>query len=214
MPSEISSSRRDYGLSTLSEESLPRSPLDLLQSWLDTALKAAISDANAMSIATIDNDGFPNSRIVLLRGITDEGLKFYTNYASAKGKEIQASPKSCANFFWSDLERQVRVQGILSKTSPEDSDSYFASRPRESQIGAWASPQSQVIADRSELDDMFSKRHLEFANLEVIPRPPFWGGYILKPHSFEFWQGRPSRLHDRFYVTKKQDTWNWRRLAP
>ncbi|MCX6123395.1 MAG: pyridoxamine 5'-phosphate oxidase [Proteobacteria bacterium] len=210
----LSSTRRDYGSSILEEGELPQSPIELLRNWVDQAIASGIGDANAMDLATIDDEGFPTSRIVLLRGITDDGLTFFTNYDSAKGSQLEHLPKASANFFWTSLERQVRVRGIAQKLTGVDSDKYFSSRPRESQIGAWASPQSTVISGRDELDSLFAKKLLEFSKIKNIPRPTNWGGYSLKPDRIEFWQGRPSRLHDRLKCELKDDKWCWSRLAP
>ena len=211
---QLSSARRDYGSSVLEEGNLPQSPMELLRNWVDQAIGSAMGDANAMDLATIDDEGFPTSRIVLLRGITDEGLTFFTNYDSAKGAQIERLPKASANFFWTSLERQVRVRGIVQKLAGSDSDKYFSSRPRESQIGAWASPQSTVISGRNELDSLFAKKLLEFSKTKDIPRPANWGGYSLKPNRIEFWQGRPSRLHDRLRCDSIDGKWCWTRLAP
>lgn len=206
--------RRDYDQGVLLESSLPSTPLELLSQWLDHAITLKLPDPNAMALATTDAQGFPTSRIVLLRDAQTDGLSFFTNYTSAKGKQLEKQDKASALFFWSSIERQIRVRGTIDKLSAADSDRYFATRPRDSQIGAWASPQSSVIAGRSELDDLFAKTAAKFANTESIPRPPHWGGYRLVPNLYEFWQGRPSRLHDRIQCELVQGSWRWQRLAP
>lgn len=211
---DLSTVRRDYSQGVLVENDLPRDPMDLLRGWLQYALDKNIPDANAMSLATMDCEGYPTGRIVLLRDATMQGLHFFTNYLSAKGHEIAAQPKASVNFFWSVVERQIRVRGLLEKLSAQESDAYFASRPRDSQIGAWASPQSDVIPDRAFLDHQTVTMHQRFENDAAIPRPPHWGGYRLIPNQFEFWQGRPSRLHDRMRATYEKHAWVWQRLAP
>jgi pyridoxamine 5'-phosphate oxidase len=167
-----------------------------------------------MSLSTIDDDGYPVSRIVLMRGLSSQGLTFFTNYKSAKGRHLEARPKAEVQFFWRHLERQVRVRGVVKKISAEESDHYFASRPRDSQIGAWASPQSQVIRSRDELEDLFRTFSAKFADLEAVPRPPHWGGFRLEATDVEFWQGRSNRLHDRLCARRVGQDWHWQRLAP
>lgn len=206
--------RRDYSQGSLLEDSVPDHPIDLLLGWLQYAIDQNVPDANAMSLATLDSEGYPTGRIVLLRDATVEGLHFFTNYHSAKGKEIAALPKASVNFFWSTVERQIRIRGNLEKLSTAESDAYFATRPRASQIGAWASPQSDVIADRHFLDQQINDYRHKFEHETIIPRPPHWGGYRLRPNQFEFWQGRPSRLHDRLRARQQNNAWVWERLAP
>ncbi len=214
MPNKINDTRRDFEKGSLLEADLPKDPYLLLESWVQHALNLSISDANAMNLATVDANGFPTSRIVLARGISANGIKFFTNYDSLKGQELNASNKASVNFFWSTLERQVRVLGHVSKISAKESDEYFASRPRESQLGAWTSPQSKPILNRDVLDRRFQEMEAKFSQVENIPRPDHWGGFILKPISFEFWQGRASRLHDRLVATLIDSEWKWQRLAP
>jgi pyridoxamine 5'-phosphate oxidase len=207
-------SRREFTSGVLLEADIPGDPLDLLLGWYKAAVDRSVPDANAMSLSTIDLDGFPVSRIVLLRDASKEGLSFFTNYQSRKGLEIAANPKAEAQFFWQTLERQARIRGRIAKVSEAESDAYFASRPRESQIGAWASRQSAVIASRDVLERAVEDYKEKFKSLEAVPRPPHWGGYRLVPDTYEFWQGRPSRLHDRFRATLKNGAWIWERLSP
>jgi pyridoxamine 5'-phosphate oxidase len=210
--------RREFIKGVLLEEDLPNSPLKLLLVWHGDAHAAGLDDANAMNLSTIDLDGFPVCRTVLLRDATEEGLSFYTNYQSDKGREMSRNPRASLQFFWPGLERQVRVRGRVIPLDPKVSDSYFASRPRDSQIGAWASPQSQVIASRDILEAAFRAYSQKFSQDPHIPRPPHWGGYQLVADQFEFWQGRPSRLHDRLRARRSsvdpQGPWVWQRLAP
>ena len=212
-------SRRDFEKGTLLEGDVPKNPLDLLMNWYHEAVNQGVADANAMSLSTLDRQGFPVSRIVLLRDIRKDGhakneLIFFTNYDSSKGHEIAACPKGGLLFFWQPLERQVRIRGMFEKISSADSDAYFATRPRDSQIGAWASPQSQKVASREALESRVNDFTEKFRAAAKIPRPAHWGGYRLVPDLFEFWQGRPSRLHDRLQATFDSGLWIWARLAP
>jgi pyridoxamine 5'-phosphate oxidase len=210
----LRSIRRDFTIGSLDEACLPADPLELLLKWKDAAASSGIPDYNAMNLATIDAEGFPASRIVLLREASQDGLCFYTNYQSSKGHELSLNPKASLVFFWPSLERQIRIRGITEKLSAEQSDLYFKSRPRDSQIGAWSSPQSDVVASRKFLDENFARYEEKFKSLTSIPRPPHWGGYRLVPTSYEFWQGRPSRMHDRLRATIDSGVWGWQRLAP
>lgn len=214
MTDHIRDSRRDFKKGVLLEEDIPQNPLELLRSWYQVAMEAGEIDANAMSLATIDEEGFPVSRIVLMRELSAAGITFFTNYRSAKGRQLEAHPKAEVQFFWKSLERQVRVRGIVSRISTAESDAYFASRPRESQLGAWASPQSSVIQSRTDLEELLKKQAERFAKDVAIPRPPHWGGLRLSPMDIEFWQGRPNRLHDRLKAFSENGVWVWRRLAP
>lgn len=214
MDDSLKNARRSYRKSSLLESHLPASPFDLFSQWLQDALEDGIPDHNAMNLSTLDSDGFPVSRIVLLREVTKDGFSFYTNYKSSKGENLSANPKAALCFFWPTLERQIRVRGVTERLTPAESDIYFASRPRDSQIGAWASPQSEVVVSRAFLDDNFARYVEKFRDVQQIPRPPHWGGFRLKANLFEFWQGRPSRMHDRFRVSLTGGLWSWQRLAP
>ncbi len=214
MTDSLKNSRRDFEKSVLLENALPNNPLELLLEWYQDAVKVSEPDANAMTLATLDLEGYPVSRVVLMRDASAKGITFFTNYQSAKGQQIAAHPKAEVQFFWKLLERQVRIRGGVEKVSPSESDAYFASRPRDSQIGAWASPQSSVITSREQLEDMVQNHVTRFAGQASIPRPPHWGGFRLIPIDFEFWQGRPSRLHDRLKALRQNEQWTWQRLAP
>jgi pyridoxamine 5'-phosphate oxidase len=206
--------RRDFTKGALLENELPEDPLDLLLNWYQAAVDSKEQDANAMSLSTLDLDGYPVSRVVLLRYATKDGLSFFTNYKSAKGLEIEKNPKGAVQFLWKSLERQVRVRGRIERLPAAESDAYFDSRPRESQIGAWASPQSEVIVSRETIENSVAAYTAKFASEATVPRPPHWGGYRILPVTFEFWQGRPSRLHDRMRASRVNDGWKWERLAP
>ena len=204
--------RNDYTADSLTDNSLGNDPIALLKSWIDLAFEHDAKEPGAFTLATaIDNR--PSARIVLLRGLDSRGIAFYTNYESRKATELSANPWAAGVFFWKELERQVRVEGQVERLSAQESDAYFASRPRGSRIGAWASPQSQPIANRSVLDARVERIEAKFAG-EDPPRPPFWGGFLLRPTRFEFWQGRSSRLHDRFAFQRSGEMWKIDRLAP
>lgn len=210
----LADSRKVYDKKELLESSIPDNPMELFQSWFLEAQKIESGEANAMNIATIGLDGFPKSRIVLLKRFTWEGFIFYTNYNSEKGKAIANNPNVSLSFFWQSLERQVIIKGVAMKIATNLSDGYFESRPEGSKIGAWASNQSEVITSKKELDKKLQSFEVRFDNKE-IPRPKHWGGYIIKPKVIEFWQGRPNRMHDRIRFTL-QENYNWlmERLEP
>jgi pyridoxamine 5'-phosphate oxidase len=212
--SGLKESRRDFKKGSLRECDLPNSPFQLLEAWLQDALELGVPDHNAMTLSTVDAQGFPTTRVVLLRDANFKGYSFFTNYDSAKGVELVVNPRACLHFFWPALERQVRIRGTVEKLTDEESDAYFASRPRDSQIGAWASPQSEEVSSREFLDQNYVRYFDKFEHVDLIPRPPHWGGFRLQPNLFEFWQGRPSRMHDRFKATMRGETWCWIRLAP
>lgn len=205
--------RKDYQKGKLEWEQLPSSPDELFQQWLAEAKTEDPTDYNCMTISTIDANGYPQGRIVLLRGFENGRLKFYTNYNSDKGQELAATPKISVNFFWKELERQVRVTGDVQQLSAEESDAYFQSRPRSSRIGAWASDQSSPLETRDQLEDRVEALTKKFSDGEV-PRPPHWGGYGITPVKWEFWQGRASRLHDRFVYSRSEDSWETSRIQP
>ncbi|MGK0273665.1 MAG: pyridoxamine 5'-phosphate oxidase [Ilumatobacter sp.] len=215
MSDSIRDRRVQYETAGLDVEELNADPIAQWQIWHDAALDAGVVEPNAMTLATIGLDGIPDSRIVLVRGIDARGLVFYTNYDGAKSQQLDASPVASATFSWLDLHRQVRVRGPVERISAEESDAYFASRPRASQLGAWSSPQSDEIADRSELDEFLAATAERFADTETVPRPDNWGGWRIIPIEWEYWQGRPSRLHDRLrYRPTSDTTWAITRLAP
>ncbi|MEY3797532.1 MAG: pyridoxine/pyridoxamine 5-phosphate oxidase [Actinomycetota bacterium] len=207
--------RIQYETAGLDFDDLDESPIQQWHAWYIEAVEAELAEPNAMAVSTIDAEGMPDSRIVLVRGFDDDGLTFFGNYNSAKGQQIDANPVASAVFPWIGLHRQVRVRGSIEMLPRHESDAYFASRPRDSQLGAWASPQSEVIEGR----DVLNQRHTEFAEKfggAEVPRPPHWGGWLLVPEVFEFWQGRPNRLHDRFRYRRDDVTQDWviERLAP
>ena len=188
------------------------SPYELFSTWFDEAVKNNELESNALCLSTVSSSGIPSSRIVYLKELVEESFVFYTNYASQKGEELALNPIASMLFFWPKLQRQVRITGSVSKISEENSDAYFASRPRESQLGAWASYQSEILADRN---DLFSRiTNLEKQFKDSVPRPPHWGGYAIMPSEIEFWQGQPSRLHDRLVYQKTSDSWKVQRKNP
>lgn len=215
MEKDLSGYRKIYQKKGLLESNTPENPLELFQKWFYEVEKYdGIEESNIMNISTMGTDGYPKSRIVLLKRFTWEGFIFYTNYNSEKGKAIAANPKVCLSFFWGPLERQVIINGIAEKLPENLSDGYFESRPDGSKLGAWASQQSTVVASRGELDKALKDYELKFSNTE-IPRPDYWGGYLVKPQSIEFWQGRPNRMHDRIRYRLQPDfNWKKERLAP
>ncbi|MGB2128000.1 MAG: pyridoxamine 5'-phosphate oxidase [Flavicella sp.] len=215
MEKDLSDYRKSYTKQELRVSEVPENPLKLFQKWFD-AVEASktVEEANAMSVATVGKDGFPKTRIVLLKQLTKEGFVFYTNYDSEKGKAIANNPQVCLSFFWPEMEQQVIIKGIAEKVSGEVSDTYFASRPKGSQLGAWASPQSTVVPSKDKLIDNLKQYEASFGSKD-IPRPKHWGGFVVKPLSIEFWQGRPNRMHDRIRFSLKKDcSWKIERLAP
>ena len=209
----IADIRKDYRRSALLEADLAADPFAQFTRWWEEAIHSEVDEVNAMTLATAAPDGQPTARIVLLKGFDTKGFVFYTNYNSEKGRTMAANPKVALVFFWKELERQVRIEGTVSKTSEADSDAYFNSRPAASRIGACISPQSAIIPDRATLEKKFTELEAKFGDGN-IPRPEHWGGYIVSPTLFEFWQGRSNRLHDRLQYAKRDDGWKIERLAP
>lgn len=223
---DVAAIRDEYTRDSLSEHNLPGNPLEQFDTWFREALNAKVWEPNAMVLSTVSPQGYPSSRVVLVKGYSEAGLVFFTNFESRKGQELFANPHASLLFFWPELQRQIRIEGRVSGVAASESDAYFASRPRASQIGAFVSPQSQVIRSREELDAALQAAELQFDGAEgLIPRPEHWGGFCLTPFRFEFWQGRASRLHDRLVYTLQSEgeenpeietleKWQISRLAP
>ncbi len=208
----LQGSRIQYDRGILAENHLAGNPLEQFEVWMQEAIAAGVAEPNAMDLSTV-SDSKPSSRIVLLKGVDKRGFIFYTNYDSRKGKDMLDCPFVSLNFFWTLQARQVRIEGRIEKVDPDESDAYFASRPRDSQIGAWASSQSTVIKSRTEIEEKITILMKQYEGKDV-PRPPHWGGYVVIPDRIEFWQGRPNRLHDRFLYEDTAEGWMVFRLAP
>lgn len=211
---DISRIRQDYARGELSEGTLGTDPVAAFAAWIQDALDANVPEPHAATLATVAANGQPSARIVLCRGFDARGFVFYTNYDGRKARELEQSSRAALCFFWQALERQVRVEGSVERVSADESDAYFASRPRASQLGAWASPQSARIENRDELERRLAEVTARFEGVESIPRPEGWGGYRVSPECVEFWQGRPSRLHDRLVFAREGEGWSRVRLAP
>lgn len=209
----IADLRREYASRALTEADAHDDPIQQFSLWFGEALKSELLDVNAMTLATTTRDGEPSARIVLLKGFDELGFVFFTNYDSAKGRDLAENPRAALLLFWAALERQVRITGRVTKTSAQESETYFHSRPFDSQIGAWASEQSRTVADRKLLEAKYDELAATYAD-GAVPLPPFWGGYRVAPETIEFWQGRKSRLHDRLRYTRAAGGWTRSRLAP
>lgn len=210
---DIAKLRSEYSLKSLNESDVKKDPFEQFDIWLNEAIDSKLPEPNAMTLATSTFEGKPSARVVLLKQFNKQGFSFFTNYESRKAKNLLQNPYAALVFFWAELERQIRIEGQVSKVSSKESDNYFRTRPEGSKIGAWASPQSNVIPNRKYLENLKSDFEEEFQN-RLIKRPPNWGGYILQPSLFEFWQGRPNRLHDRIQYLFANDKWVIERLAP
>lgn len=211
--SAISDLRREYASRALDEGQADADPIRQFTAWFDEAVQSDLLDVNAMTLATVSAGGDPAARIVLLKEFDDRGFVFFTNYDSAKGQDLAAHPRASLLFFWRELERQVRITGSIAKVSREESETYFHSRPFESQIGAWASAQSRAVPNRAALETRYAELSAAHAG-QTVPLPPFWGGFRVTPERMEFWQGRKSRLHDRLLYTRSEGRWSRTRLAP
>jgi pyridoxamine 5'-phosphate oxidase len=210
---DLSALREEYRLGGLAEEDLDPDPFAMFDRWLQQAVDAELYEPNAMVVATVGEDGAPSSRSVLLKKVTERGFCFYTNRESRKGRDLADDPRCALLVPWYELQRQVRVEGVAERLPREDDEAYFATRPRPSQLGAWASAQSRVVASRAELQEAYDAAEERFAG-RPVPCPPYWGGYVVVPHAFEFWQGRRGRMHDRLVYRLTGDGWRVERLAP
>jgi pyridoxamine 5'-phosphate oxidase len=211
--SEINKLRQVYSKEILDEKMVNKNPILQFDLWMKEALDSDVPEPHAMNVSTVCKEGKPSSRIVLLRDFSEKGFVFYTNYNSKKGSDISENNFAAINFFWPQLERQIRIEGNLQKVNSKISDEYFASRPHDSQLGAWASNQSEVLKNREELEEKFSELEKQFVG-KTVPRPEHWGGYVLAHSSIEFWQGRPSRIHDRIKYSLVNHEWKIERLSP
>jgi pyridoxamine 5'-phosphate oxidase len=210
----IAGIRKEYKLQSLSEKDVLTDPFAQFGKWWNEATSSGIDEVNAMTLATSSADGMPDARIVLLKGFDEKGFRFFSNYSSAKGRELLENPRACLVFFWKELERQIRISGLSVALGDQENDAYFFSRPEGSRIGAWTSPQSEMIDSRDWLEQKEKEMRQRFAGRK-IERPPHWGGYLVRPTHIEFWQGRPNRLHDRIrYDLQKNGSWKIARLAP
>lgn len=209
----LSKMRHEYHAGILSEAKMPTNPFDEFRIWLETAIASNLSEPNAMVVASSTTEGKPSARVVLLKELNNDGFVFYSNYLSRKGKELLINPFAAAVFDWHEIARQVRIEGVIEKVDEAESDAYFNIRPDDAKIGAWASTQSSIVKGREELDAL-QKRYTEQFTGKEIPRPPHWGGFLIRPVMIEFWQGRPNRMHDRIAYYKTDNGWDMKRLAP
>jgi len=210
---DLADIRKDYRLKAMDEHQISRNPMEQFETWLNEAFEAKASEPTAMILATATLQGVPSSRVVLLKAFSERGFGFFTNYSSRKGEEIAANQHVALLFHWPELERQVRIEGIASRSSAEESDNYFNTRPYESRLSAVISDQSKVVPDRAYLEKLWDVQQDE-SNKEEVVRPDYWGGFVIEPQKIEFWQGRPSRLHDRLLFSRVEDGWTISRLAP
>lgn len=210
---EVAQIRRDYKREKLIETAVEDNPIDQFLIWFEQALSANLMDPNAMTLSTVSQDGCPSSRIVLLKGVDTQGFRFYTNYNSRKGRDLDGNPQAALSFYWAPLERQIRIEGAVRRLNRTESQAYFQQRPRTSRLGAWASEQSSKVESRPELDARYKAVEKRFEGKEV-PLPDFWGGYLLKPNRIEFWQGRENRMHDRICYELHNESWEMFRLSP
>lgn len=213
-PETLAALRREYGDEGLDAPDLAPDPIVMFRRWLADTVDAGLHEPNAMVVTTVSAEGRPSSRMVLLKGVDEEGFVFYTNHDSRKGSDIETNPSVSLLFPWHDLQRQVRIDGTASRVSREESEAYFCSRPRESQLGAWASPQSTEVSSRAELDQRYTEVEERFGEADAVPLPPQWGGYRVRPELVEFWQGRKGRMHDRLVYRRGEGGWSVVRLAP
>ena len=205
--------REEYGSQRLDREKMQTNPIEQFRHWFEEAEQAGVKEPNTMTLATVNKQGQPTIRVMLMKEVTDQGVVFYTNFKSRKGREMDGQPKAALNFYWQDLERQVRFDGAVTKIPDEESNQYFQTRPRGSQLGAWVSEQSETIPSREYLEEQLTICESRYKDQD-IPRPPHWGGYHLMPISVEFWQGGPNRLHDRIQYSLSNGQWSLKRLAP
>ncbi len=219
--SNLADLRREYARAELTRDHVADDPIDQFEDWFDEVLDSEVEEPNAMTLSTAAPDGTPSARIVLLKGLDARGFHFYTNYDSRKGTELSQNPHAALTFLWKPLERQVRIEGSVERMPGEESTEYFHSRPRGAQLGAWASPQSRVIGSRADLEQNLAEVEAQYGDHDEVPRPPHWGGYVVRPMQVEFWQGRPNRLHDRLRYrrpdegnTDEGESWTLERLAP
>jgi len=213
LPHDVADLRKEYTRAGLAESDVAPDPVKQFRRWFDAALDAGLHEPNAMTVATATPEGRPSARVVLLKGFDGRGFVFYTNYEGRKGRELEENNRAALLFYWGELERQVRIEGTVSRVPKAESDAYYASRPRGSRLGAWASEQSRTVEGRGVLEDRIGDLEAEYEGREV-PRPPFWGGYRVEPEVVEFWQGRENRLHDRIVYRREDGGWKIERLQP